>query len=144
MFELVGALMTALLTMQGVKLLVARGIVLGARRIPERGGKRRPAQQCWTRAEQEPRRQQQPEHERWRDRQRERVSKQSKEGEWWSVLEVSPNAGAEEIRRSYLRKIKQSHPDRVIWLAPEFLPWAERRSKTLNAAYAEAIHARGK
>jgi DnaJ-domain-containing protein 1 len=55
---------------------------------------------------------------------------------------VSPHASADEIRRSYLRKIKQSHPDRVIRLAPEFLPLAEKRAKTLNAAYAEALRAR--
>ena len=47
---------------------------------------------------------------------------------------MSQYATAEEIRRSYLRKIKQSHPDRVVWLAPEFLSLAERRSKMPNAA----------
>jgi hypothetical protein len=142
MFELVGALIIVLLTLQGSKLLLARGIVLGSRRKPGCDVKWRPVQQRWARTEQEPRRQQQPEQEceaeRWWHRQREWTAKQSKESEWWSVLEVSPYAGADEIRRSYLRKIKQSHPDRVVWLAPELLPWAERRSKALNAAYAQA------
>ena len=86
---------------------------------------------------------QESEAERCWDRQRDWTAKQSKES-WWSVLEVSPYAGADEIRRSYLRKIKQSHPDRVVRLAPEFLPWAERRSKALNSAYAQAKHACGK
>jgi len=149
MFELAGALITGLVTLQGIKLLLARGIFLGSRRqVPERDAKRRPLHPRWTRTEQEPRRQQQPEREReterWRHRLRGWASKQYEEGEWWRVLEVPPHASADEIRRSYLRKIKQSHPDRVVWLAPEFLPLAEGRAKSLNAAYAEAIRARRK
>jgi DnaJ-domain-containing protein 1 len=147
MFELVGALGIGLLTLQGTKLLLARGIVLRSRCKAGRDAKRRPVQQRWVRTEQEARRQQQPEQdsetERCWHRQRDSIAKQSKES-WWSVLEVSPYAGADEIRRSYLRKIKQSHPDRVVRLAPEFLPWAERRSKALNSAYAQAKHACGK
>jgi DnaJ-domain-containing protein 1 len=86
---------------------------------------------------------QEREAERWRQRQRKWASKQSEERKWWSVLEVSPCASADEIRRSYLRKIKQAHPDRVVGLAPELLPLAEGRAKALNAAYAEAIRAGG-
>jgi DnaJ-domain-containing protein 1 len=66
----------------------------------------------------------------------------SEEREWWSVLEVSPYASANEIRRSYLRKIKQSIPDRVLSLAPELLSLADGRAKALNAAYATAIRCR--
>src|SRR5262249_43145340 len=147
MFELAGALVIGCLSLLGIRLLLARGIILGSRRKqPERDTKRRPVQQRWARAEQEPRRQEQTEQEReaerWRHRQREWASNQSKESDWWSVLEVSPYAGVDEIRRSYLRKIKQFHPDRVVWLAPEFIPSAEERAKTLNVAYAEAIRAR--
>ena len=90
--------------------------------------------QRWTRTEQQSQGQRQPEQEReaeiWRRRQREwdgKRSEQSEKNEWWRVLEVSQSATAEEIRRSYLRKIKQTHPDRVVWLAPEFLSLAERR-----------------
>ena len=61
------------------------------------------------------------------------------EDEWWTILEVSPDASADDIRRSYLRKIQQCHPDRVAGLASSVREWAERRSKTLNAAYAEAV-----
>src|SRR5262245_46741486 len=79
MFELVGAAITGLPTLQGIKLLLERGIVLRSRRVPERGAKRRPAQQRWVRTEQEPQRQQQSaqecEAERWRQRRSERVSK---------------------------------------------------------------------
>jgi len=149
MFELAGALIIGSVTLLGIKLLLARGIVLGSRRKEPEPVKRRPAHQRWTRTEQESQSQRQPEKEReaeiWRQRQREwaaKQSKQSEENEWWSVLEVSPYATMEEIRRSYLRKIKQTHPDRVVWLAPEFLSLAERRSKILNAAYTEGTRAR--
>jgi hypothetical protein len=74
--------------------------------------------------------------------QRERAAKSSEEGEWWTVLEVSPDASAKDIRRSYLSKIQQYHPDRVAALAPEVRESAERHSKALNAAYAEAMRER--
>ena len=149
MVELAGALIIALLTWQGIKVLLARGIILGSRRKEPEPAKRRPIYQRWTRTEQRSENQSRPEQEReaeiGRHRQREwaaKQSEQSEENEWWSVLEVSPHATAAEIRRSYLRKIKQSHPDRVVWLAPEFLSLAERRSKILNAAYTEGTRAR--
>ena len=71
-----------------------------------------------------------------------RSAVESEENEWWSILEVLPDAKADEIRRSYLRKIQQSHPDRLVGLTPEFLELAEKRTKTLNAAYTEAKRAR--
>jgi DnaJ domain len=61
---------------------------------------------------------------------------------WWIVLEVSPAAGKDEIVRSYRRKIQRCHPDRVSGLAPEFVLLAEKRTKTLNEAYAQALRAR--
>jgi hypothetical protein len=61
---------------------------------------------------------------------------------WWSVLEVSPAAGKDEIVRSYRRKIQRCHPDRVCGLASEFVLLAEKRTKTLNDAYAQAMRAR--
>ena len=62
---------------------------------------------------------------------------------WWNVLELSPNAGKDEIVQSYRGKIKQYHPDRVSGLGPELIELAESRTKTLNAAYAQAIRDRG-
>jgi len=79
--------------------------------------------------------------ERQRQRQREQALKQAEEGNWWAVLEVSRDASRDEIRRAYRRKIWRCHPDRVTWLVPEFLELAERQSRTLNAAYAEANRA---
>jgi DnaJ domain len=77
----------------------------------------------------------------WRQH-REQTAKRSNGTGWWSDLGVSPDASMEEIRRSYLSKIKEFHPDRVAWLAPELLEAAERRAKTLNAAYTEAMRQR--
>jgi hypothetical protein len=149
MFELAVALIIGLLALQGIKLLLARGIVLGARRKKPKPAKPRPVYQRWSRNKQQSQSQRQPEQHRgaetWRHRQREWDAKQSEpseENEWWHVLEVSQYATVEEIRLSYLHKIKQTHPDRVVWLAPELLALAESRSKILNAAYSQATRAR--
>src|SRR5262249_38016652 len=66
------------------------------------------------------------EEDEWQ--QHERAATLSEEDEWWTILEVSPDASAEDIRRSYLRKIQQCHPDRVAGLASAVREWAERRS----------------
>jgi len=145
MFELAGALILGLLALLCAKLLLARGIVLGSRRVkPESDVERRPSHQRGSRGEQEAR--QQPDQERGaegkRQQQRKQAAKRSIETGWWSDLGVSPDASMDEIRRSYLSKIKEIHPDRVAWLAPEFLELAERRARTLNAAYTEAMRER--
>ena len=144
---LAGALSIGLLTLLGVMFLLSRGLVLGSRRAGHEGDvRRRPSHHRATPREQEAERQRQSEEGREAERrqqQRERPARQSEESpSWWRVLEVSPDASADEIRRSYLRKIRETHPDRVAWLAPELLPAAERRSKVLNAAYAQASRAR--
>src|SRR5437763_13690574 len=142
MFELAVALIIGVLTLLVIKFLLAWGIVLGSRRKEPERAKRGPVHQRWTSTEQQSPRQRPPEQERvakiWRHRQREFAAKQFKqaeENEWWRVLEVSPYASAEEIRRSYLGKIKQTHPERVVWLAPEFLYLYVNSSKLLKAAY---------
>jgi membrane protein implicated in regulation of membrane protease activity len=71
-----------------------------------------------------------------------RAAEPSEEDTWWAVLEVSRDASANDIRRSYLRKIRRYHPDRVARLTPEVRELAEGRSKKLNAAYAEAMRER--
>jgi len=145
MFQLASALLIGLLGLQWVKFLLARGIVLSSRRERrEPNAKQSPLHRAGTRREQQPRCQhakQEREAERWRHGQREWAT-QSNENDWWRVLEVSPYASADHIRRSYLRKIKEFHPDRVAWLGPGFLQLAERRAKMLNAAYADATRAR--
>ena len=77
------------------------------------------------------------EEDEWQ--QRERAATLSEEDEWWTILEVSPDASVSDIRRSYLRNIQEYHPDRVAGLTSAVREWAERRSKRLNAAYAEAM-----
>jgi len=141
MFQLASALLIGLLGLQWVRFLLARG---SRRERREPNAKQPPLHRGGTRREQQPRCQhakQEREAERWQHGQREWAT-QSDENDWWRVLEVSPYASADHIRRSYLRKIKESHPDRVAWLAPGLLQVAERRAKMLNAAYADATRAR--
>ena len=79
----------------------------------------------------------QPEHERGAEKHYQGQAEQAEqceEGDWWRVLEVSPDTGMDEIRGAYRRKIRQYHPDRLSGVAPEFLDLAERRTKALNAA----------
>jgi DnaJ domain len=77
-----------------------------------------------------------------RQGQSEQAFEQSEESDWWTVLEVSPDAGMAEIRDAYRHKIRQCHPDHMSALAPEFLELAERRTKALNAAYSQAMRAK--
>src|SRR5438874_10825264 len=131
MFEVAGTIVLTLLTLQAVKFLLARGIVLSSRRERAPSANRCPLHSVRSKREQESQQgQPRQEHEaqRWSWRQAEEDT-QSEGNDWWYVLEVSPNASAAQIRQSYLRKIKQSHPDRVAWLAPKLLELAERRSK---------------
>jgi hypothetical protein len=58
---------------------------------------------------------------------------------WFLVLELSPSATIEEIKKAYTAKIKQNHPDRVHGMAPTFRDLAEVETKKLNAAYEEAL-----
>jgi uncharacterized membrane protein YkvA (DUF1232 family) len=51
---------------------------------------------------------------------------------YYGVLGVRRNAGADEIRRAYIEKIKQWHPDTNAERTAE----AEEMTKILNAAYA--------
>ena len=44
--------------------------------------------------------------------------------------------------RSYRRKIKECHPDRLAGVAPPLLQMAEEQAKVLNGAYANAMRAR--
>jgi hypothetical protein len=57
---------------------------------------------------------------------------------WWDVLDIAPDATFEEAKSAYRRKMHLCHPDRVSGLAPEFTALAERMSRELNAALAEA------
>lgn len=62
---------------------------------------------------------------------------------WHEILNVAPDAGAEEIRRAYQSLMSQYHPDKVAALGPELRELCERKSKEINAAYTAAIVGRG-
>src|SRR5207249_3974110 len=129
----------------GVRLMLIRGVL--GRQKPcvqwERDARRRPISRTWTQPQTDPALQREQDREPDRTQQRKRrAANQSEEIPWWIVLEILPDASLDEIRRSYLSKIKLSHPDRVAFLAPESVLLVEARAKTLNAAYAEATRAR--
>ena len=58
---------------------------------------------------------------------------------WASVLEVAPNADADEIREAYRRLIGQYHPDKVASLGRELQELAEAKSKAITIAYQDAL-----
>ena len=101
---------------------------------PERGREkvRKRARHEWTTIERETAR----EHEK--AQQSESNADAEGQRDWWVVLDVSPHASDDEIRRSFAAKLKQYHPDRVNDLAPEIVRLAEVRTRELNAAFAQA------
>jgi hypothetical protein len=62
---------------------------------------------------------------------------------WWDILGVSPHAGIDEINQRYRHLVMQYHPDRVAGLGPELIEVAERQTRLINAALADARQARG-
>jgi len=63
---------------------------------------------------------------------------------WYEVLRVPANASLEEIKLAYRRRIAEYHPDKTSGLGDELRALAEEKSKIINAAYDEAMHAAGK
>ncbi|MBV8603940.1 MAG: DnaJ domain-containing protein [Pelomonas sp.] len=62
---------------------------------------------------------------------------------WPAVLGVAADASVEEIRAAYQRLVSQYHPDKVASLGTELQEFASRKTQAINAAYAEALAARG-
>jgi DnaJ-domain-containing protein 1 len=62
---------------------------------------------------------------------------------WYAVLGIASNASADEIKMAYRSKLNLYHPDRVASLGEELRTVAEKKTKQLNAAYTEAVKARG-
>jgi hypothetical protein len=52
--------------------------------------------------------------------------------DYYAILEVSPDATADDITRAYRRRARQCHPDVV---AQDRRSWAEAEMKRLNLAY---------
>ncbi len=81
---------------------------------------------------------------RWhRTREDEQTKSRSGHRPWWDILGVSPHASVEEINQRYRQLVMQYHPDRVAGLGPELIEVAERQTRLINAALAQAREARG-
>lgn len=61
----------------------------------------------------------------------------------YRVLEVSPNASDDEVRRAYRRMSMKHHPDKVAHLGAEFQKVATEKFQRVNAAYAAIKKSRG-
>ena len=61
----------------------------------------------------------------------------------YRVLEISPNASDDEVRRAYRRMSMKHHPDKVAHLGAEFQKAATEKFQRVNAAYAAIKKARG-
>lgn len=85
------------------------------------------------------------EREREREQQRQRQAEAEPQRQsqapsiWHEVLQVSPTADIEAIRRAYKGLMSQYHPDKVASLGPELRELCERKTKEINAAYDRAM-----
>ena len=61
----------------------------------------------------------------------------------YRVLEVSPRATDEEVRKAFRRMSMKHHPDKVAHLGPEFQKAATEKFQRVNAAYAAIKKSRG-
>ncbi len=59
------------------------------------------------------------------------INNSEKFSNYYELLGIDPAAGPEEVRRAYLKKIKEWHPD----INPERIVEAEEMTKVLNQAY---------
>lgn len=53
----------------------------------------------------------------------------------FAILEISPEVSNDDIKRAYLSKIKEYHPDKVENLGKEIRLLAEQKTKEINEAY---------
>jgi DnaJ-domain-containing protein 1 len=60
-------------------------------------------------------------------------------GDCFAVLGVAESASIEEVRKAYKKLMRQTHPDRVYDLSPALRKLAESETKTINAAYRQAL-----
>jgi DnaJ like chaperone protein len=61
----------------------------------------------------------------------------------YKILEVSPSATDDEIKKAYRRMAVKYHPDKVQHLGDDFQKMAEEKFKTLNDAYQQVKKERG-
>lgn len=62
---------------------------------------------------------------------------------WHLILNVSPHATVDQIRRAYKTMMSQYHPDKVATLGDELKALSERKTKEINIAYDQAMQKRG-
>lgn len=68
----------------------------------------------------------------------------SKEENAYAILNIPKNASWEEISSAYKKMAQMYHPDKVAGLAPEYQEIAEKRMKSINAAYEQLKRSHGK
>ena len=61
----------------------------------------------------------------------------------YRVLEISPKATDDEVRKAFRRMSMKHHPDKVAHLGPEFQKTATEKFQRVNAAYANIKKSRG-
>ncbi len=54
---------------------------------------------------------------------------------YYELLEIAPNASAEEVKRAFRVQIARYHPDKVQHLGKEFQSMAADRAAELTEAY---------
>jgi DnaJ-domain-containing protein 1 len=71
------------------------------------------------------------------------ASETSEPAAWHEVLKVDSGATVDEIHAAYQSRIRQYQPDSVAYPDEEMRALADKRLKAVEAAYREALKARG-
>ena len=61
----------------------------------------------------------------------------------YKILEISPDATDEEVKKAYRRMAAKYHPDKVSHLGPEVQKAAKEKFQALNQAYTQIKKQRG-
>ncbi len=61
----------------------------------------------------------------------------------YTILEIDPSAGDQEIKRAYRKMAAKFHPDKVSHLGKEFQEMAEEKFKAISEAYEQIKDERG-